>query len=345
MLKAQIALIAALLPVLLLLPSLHAQDLDLVELRPYYRTITLTGFTYPRQEVTISSEVSGRCESIYADIGDEIPENGVLAEIDTTFINLDLEANKVKQEKAKRQLAQEEKTLARFTSLRRKESAPQAQLDEAELAADLNRIEIKELQNEAKRLREKLIRHKITAPVGWLVIERFVEQGELVQEGKAVARLGDFRQLLIPLAVSYSELLAIEATSSLHVELPDLGLSIPAVIYRISPVFDARTRKIQVELLIEARRPAPDNNQDIIRGGMRVHISFKSQEESNSFIIPASALINRYEAQWLMKPDNTMIQVILIGTEDDGKLAIISGETLKAGQRYLADPTSENIMK
>jgi len=335
--KIQAARFTAMLLVLVMTHSLHGREL--VELHPYYRTVTLTGFTYPRQEVTVSSEVSGRCDAIYADVGDVIPDNGVLAEIDTTFIKLDIVANKVNQERAQRQLAQEEKTLARFTSLRRQESAPQAQLDEAELAADLNRIEITKLQNEARRLEEKLVRHTITAPAGWQLIERFIEQGELVQGGKSVARLGDFKQLLVPLAVSYGELLAIEKSSNLQIELPDLGLVLPATIYRTSPVFEPTTRKIQVELMIDTQAHAPDTNrQGIIRGGMRAQISFTSLEESNSFAIPASALINRYESQWLLKPDGTTVQVILIGMEDDGNIAIVSGEQLKAGQRYLADP-------
>lgn len=339
--KIQAVRFTAMLLVLVMTQSLYGREL--VELRPHYRTVTLTGFTYPRQELTVSSEVSGRCETVYADVGDVIPDNGVLAEIDTTFIKLDIAANKVNQERARRQLAQEEKTLARFTRLRRQESAPQAQLDEAELAADLNRLEIRKLQNQERRLEEKLVRHTITVPPGWHLIERFIEPGELVQEGKSVARLGDFKQLLVPLAVSYGELLAIENSGNLQVDLPELGLTLPATIYRTSPVFDATTRKIQIELLIDAQRPLPDTNrQEGIRGGMRAQISFTSREESNSFAIPSSALINRYEAQWLLEPDGATTQVILIGMEDDGATAIVSGEKLKAGQQYLADPRQEN---
>ena len=337
MLKTILITIAATLFLSIVATSLTAQEQ--VTLQPHYRTITLTGFTYPRKELTISSEVNGKCEAVYADVGEKIPDNGVFARIDTTFIRLDIEANKVNQERAERQLAQEEKTLARFTSLRRKESAPQAQLDEAELAADLNKLEIRKLQNEARRLAEKLVRHIITAPPGWLLIERFIEPGELIQESKPVARLGDFRQLLVPLAVSYGELQAIEAARRLQVELPDIALTLPATIYRTSPVFDAATRKIKVDLLIDATRHTPDQNiQESLRGGMRAHFSFKSFEANNRFSIPATALINRYEAQWLMKPDGSTTQIILLGTENNGLTAIISGENLEAGQNYLAVP-------
>lgn len=339
MLAATRTLITAILLIAVTDHTLRAREV--VELRNYYRTITLTGFTYPRQELTISSEVSGRCEAVYTDIGQMIPEDGVLAEIETTFIKLDIAANRVSQERAQRQLVQEEKNLARYSSLRRQESAPQAQLDEAELAADLNRIELRRLQNEERRLKEKLIRHTITAPPGWLLIERFLELGELVQEGKSVARLGDFRQLLIPLAVSYNELLALETAEALFAELPDLDLKLPTTIYRTSPVFDAATRKIQVDLIIDAIQGSPAfKSENTMRGGMRARISFRSREAGGSFTVPSSALINRYEAQWLQTPEGKTIQVLLIGTENNGETAIVSGENLSAGQQYLANPQS-----
>lgn len=116
---------------------------ETIALAPYSRVVTLTGFTYPLTEMTVTSEVSGRCLAIYADSGDTLPPDGRLAEIDTTFIQLDIAANRIAREQTARQLAQEEKNLARYTTLLSQSSVPQAQLDEVALAADLHRIELK----------------------------------------------------------------------------------------------------------------------------------------------------------------------------------------------------------
>ena len=182
---------------------------ELTTLQPYYRSVTLSGFTYPRQEMTVTSEVSGRCEEIFADIGEPVPENGILATFDPTFILLDIKANSIAQEQTERQLAQEEKTLSRYTTLLNQKSTPQAQLDEVNLATDIHRITLKKLVNEEKRLKEQLLRHTLKAPRGWQVIERFAEQGEYIQAGKPIARLGDFQKLIVPLALTYSELQAL----------------------------------------------------------------------------------------------------------------------------------------
>lgn len=323
-----------LLPAIFLLP-ISVFSNELVSLQPYYRSVTLTGFTYPRQEMTITSEVSGKCRDIFADTGDLVPPNGALATIDTTFILLDIEANSIAQEQTARQLAEEEKSLARYTTLLNQKSTPQAQLDQVNLDADLHRLTLKKLKNEAVRLKEQLTRHTLTAPQGWKVIERFAEPGELIQSGKPVAHIGDFRKLLIPLALTYSELEAISSKQHLSLYLPDLDTKVSATIYRSSPVFDATTRKIHTDLIINADQTGL---KEKIRGGMRAELQFTIQEETGTFLVPNSALVNRYEASWLTNAQNTPIQVIFIGKTGDGQFSIISGKSLKAGQKVQLNP-------
>ncbi|TKB06023.1 efflux RND transporter periplasmic adaptor subunit [Desulforhopalus sp. IMCC35007] len=318
----------------ILLP-LSAISKELTTLQPFYRSVTLSGFTYPRQEMTVTSEVSGRCEEIVADIGEPIPENGILATIDPTFILLDITANTIAQEQTERQLAQEEKTLSRYTTLLSKKSTPQAQLDEVSLATDLHHITLKKLVNEEKRLKEQLKRHTLKGPQGWLVIERFAEQGEYIQAGKPIARLGDFQRLIVPLALTYSELQALNGKQPISLFFPDLGAEVPATIYRSAPVSDASTRKIHVDLITNAKQ---SNLQQQLQGGMRAEVQLISGEDTGSFLVPHSALINRYEASWLVAPDGRRIQVILVGHSDDDQFSIVSGSELKAGQQVQLSP-------
>ncbi len=324
-----------LLAVWIVLPGTQLIAAEIFELQPYLRTITLTGFTYPRQEMTVTSEVSGRCLEIYGDIGDRVPESGEFVKIDTTFIQLDIEANAIARQQTIRQLEEEEKSLKRYTTLLSQKSTPQARLDEVNLAADLHRLTLKNLKNEATRLQERLSRHTLTAPQGWQVIERFTESGEYIQAGKPVARLGDFTRLIVPLAVTYSELQAISVQQQLSLYLPDIDKNVTGTVYRSSPVFDAVTRKIHIDLIVNATQP---DLPEPLRGGMRIELEFVSPETTRSFIVPKSALINRYEATWLVQPDGSRVQVIYLGTTENGKSAIVSGETLQPGQSFQTTP-------
>jgi hypothetical protein len=47
-------------------------------------------FTRARRSMPIASEISGKVTHIYADIGQPIPENGIFACLDDTFIKLDI---------------------------------------------------------------------------------------------------------------------------------------------------------------------------------------------------------------------------------------------------------------
>lgn len=314
-----------------------ATDNSQISLRPYSKVVNLTGYTQPFKEITVSSEITGRCLSVLADTGDVIEENRLVARIDSTFTKLDLAANSLAREEAERQLIEEERTLARYVTLIEQKSTPQARLDEVRLAADLHRIAQKKLNNEMKRLEEKLSRHTITAPPGWIVIEKFIEAGELVQSGQAIARLGDFNRLLIPLSVTFQELQALSRTTQLKIFLPDIKKYVPGKIYSSSPVFDPKTRKIEVKIEVSSSHPDLAGHQ--LRGGMRAELSIESQTVTQSFLVPTSALIRRYDTHWLKKTDGDLIPVIVLGITEDGNSTIISGKQLDVGQHYRNSPT------
>ncbi len=318
-----------------LLTPLHGWAENVFKLTPFYRTATLSGLTHPRKEMTITSEASGRCKEIYADVSEVVPPSGTFAEIDTTFLDLDIESNKIAREQARRQLDQEKKTLERYTVLVEQKSTPQATFDEVALQVDLYNLTLKKLENEALRLQEQRERHTIRAPAGWQVIERYVEPGEFVQAGQPIAHLGDFQSLLVKFAVTYEELKTLEDRQQLSLLLPDVGKQVNARIYMVSPVFDVKTRKIPMELEISSLQ---ENLLSPLRGGMRAELVFKSTAATGTYIVPLSALLSRYEAHWLVRSDGTKQQVVVLGRTEDESHAVISAETLSAGMVFLSDP-------
>jgi len=83
----------------------------------------------------------------------------------------------------------------------------------------------------------------------WRVVERFVEEGAFVHQGEAVMRLGDFRQLLVSFMLSYEELDFLRKMEEITFRFPELEVTAEARIHRISPGFDAKSRKIPVDLI------------------------------------------------------------------------------------------------
>lgn len=321
-------LLLFILPAMFGFPSATAVSAsEIIAPEPYYRTKLLSGFTTAKQTFQVSSEVAGKCLAIYAEIGDAVPESGILAEIDPTFITLDIQANRLELERVKRQLQTEKKMLRRYTTLRQKNSTTEAQLDEVTLSADLHKMTIKSLNNQYQRLQQNLARHTITAPAGWIVIERMTEPGEYLQPGQAVAKIGDFREAIVSLALSYNELAILKEKKNIPVYFPDIDLTTTAKIYRISPTFVETTKKIPVDVTIS-------NNQQgqLIRGGLRAELYLEQREEA-TFMVPLSAVIQRYNAHWIVKENNERLKVLFLGNTDDGKSAIISAQDLTLSDR------------
>ena len=187
----------------------------------------------------------------------------------------------------------------RYTVLQDKNSTSQATFDEVALNVDLYTFTLQKLKIEETQLLEQLARHVIMAPPGWKVIERFTEPGEYIQTGTAIARLGDFRSLLIRLAVTYDELQSLKELKTIPLILPEIAQTVDAALHQTSPVFDAKTRKIPIELIITA----PRIDQTVfLRGGMRAELVFKTTSETDTYLVPLSALISRYEAHWRGQP-------------------------------------------
>lgn len=310
---------------------------ELVKLQPYAREISFTGFTRPIKELSIAAEISGKYIAVLVDVGDSVRGDGVVAEIDSTFVRLDLEKNKLVQKQTELQLALANKTLARFKNLINKNSTAQATYDETVLNAEVLELTLKALKNEQERLTEHLERHTLHAPVGWDVTQRLVEPGEYVRQGEPILRLGNFKTLLIPFLFTYEELSLLQRMERLTLYLPDLDGEVEAKFYRVAPDFDENRRKISVDLMVTKEAMG---SHSVLRGGLRAQLRIKGKTEQNSFTIPSTALISRYDAHWLLAPDGKQQKVILLGTTEDGKELIVNGSELTAEDLFVADPSS-----
>jgi len=308
---------------------------EIFELRPFKRQLSFTGFTRPQKELVVSSEVSGRCKAVLLEQGDTVAPSGFVAEMDSTFIELDLNKNRIAQEQAKSQLELEKKTLSRYTTLIKTNSAAQATYDDAVLRADIHTLALRNLENEEVRLQELIRRHTLLGPAGWKVMARFVEPGEFIRQGEQVIRLGDFRQLVIPFFLTYEEINLLKKTEKIRLFVPDLGVDVESRIFRVAPGFNEKTRKIPVDLIVDADMVGTEIS---LRGGMRVLLKLAGKKEDGSFFVPFSALISRYDTHWLTTEDGERKNVILLGKSEDVGYAVVAGAELVAGESFLVYP-------
>ena len=66
------------------------QSFTLCTARAALQTTILRGYTRARWRRFLTAEESGRCLEVRAELGDLIPEGGLFAQLDTTFIDLEI---------------------------------------------------------------------------------------------------------------------------------------------------------------------------------------------------------------------------------------------------------------
>jgi RND family efflux transporter MFP subunit len=295
------------------------------------RRSSLTGFTRARNSMTLVSEESGRVAEVLADVGDTLGKNGLFAELDTTFIQLDLVANRTDQERLKSDLDYNKKEMDRYQTLVQNRTAAQSTLDSNIRAHQSALQQLRAKQVEERVLMERMKRFSLTGPSGWKVVTRYIEPGEWITKGEKVAELGRYDVLLVPFALASEEYRALKTMGdTVQLQLTDLGVTIPAKVARVSPGFDAQSRKINVDLEIT-------KGDFDFRGGIRTELTIDLPDPGGAVIVPKSALVKAYEEYFLLTPNGERVRVVLLGSGDDDTRRV-SGSDIRPGDVFLLKP-------
>ncbi len=329
--------IVAMLALMLLTPHL-------AEAEAFYRVaraqkeVTLKGYTRSETKATLSSEVSGKVLAVNYEIGDITATLPIIV-IDTTFVDFTIKRTQyaidVLQTTLKRhrsRAAYLNKEYQRISTLFKQNSTPETRRDsaaedlqQAELQAASTALQITQHQTELQELKERRRRHRITAPAGWVVTRKFVENGEIVQPDEPLVEIADYRRLVVPLVVNSEEINAISAMPrplKAYIE----GHPVMADIHWINPAFDEKTRKMNVELFLK-------DYHGERRGGLV--FSLPLSIASAGLRVPREAVISRYENPRVqLKDSGELVPIIILDQNDayvviaeDGKL--LPGTTLK----------------
>ncbi len=325
-----VVVILALLVLAIASPA-SAQDSNMFTALPSLRTATITGFTRAHTTMALVSEVSAKVVELTVDMGDSVPEDGVVARLDDTFVMLDLEANRVSQASKRSSIEYLAKETSRYRDLVSGENAAQTTLDKLENDLTQARLALQELQVAENRLEEQLSRYTVQAEPGRLVMERLVEEGEWVSSGQTLARVGDFSTLLVPFALApeeYAWLMAQEGSIGLRtVGMDGLEIMIPATIDKISPAFDPETRKINVELAVDASLVEP-------RGGLRMEMDMELADGSGAVLVHPDCVELRYDEYWLTREDGGQVKVVVLG-QGPGGMSRVSSTEIMADERFV----------
>ena len=307
------------------------------------KEVVLKGYTRTVESRTVSSEISGKVLKVYYDVG-QITGSKPFLEIDPAFINYQingttrsLEKIEISIVKAESRVAYLGKESTRIENLFKDDMVTESKKDEVFQKLEQARLELASAEKEKSvilntlnELNERKERHSIYAPKGWVVTDRNIEEGEVVQSSTPLAKVSDYRKLVVPLSVSNDELTAIDGLADVF-EGDLEGHPVKTSINWINPEFDEKTRKLKIELLIK------DYNGPK-RGGLSYTLPLHIKTEG--LHIPKKAIVNRYENPTVtIKETGETVQLLVIG-ESNSDLLIVEDKRLVPGTELV--PAEEN---
>ncbi|NOQ45115.1 MAG: HlyD family efflux transporter periplasmic adaptor subunit, partial [Desulfobulbaceae bacterium] len=167
-----------------------------------------------------------------------------------------------------------------------------------------------------------------------------VEPGEWITAGIPLAKAGDYRTLIVPVALSPKELHSLQSTPTVPLILPGNKQTGAGYIYRISPEFDPTTRKTKVDIALSPETLATLPRK---RGGLRLEIPLTLPDPMQAFMVPVNAVEERYEENWLTRNNGDRLRVIVLGPalspdKDDRPWLRITSPEITEGDIFLLTP-------
>ena len=241
------------------------------------RPITLPASLQPSAQTILYPRANGYVQSFTVDIGEQVTEGQLLAQIETPELDSQLDRARAAQKQAEASLGQAEAqqayanaSLARFARLQPSGVTSQQELDQRAAEARVSeanvgaaRASVEVVRADLRRLNQLKAFARVTAPFDGTIIERTVERGALLSAGTStplfrLAKTDPLRALVqIPQDLAVGAQVGAAAQVSVR-EYP--GRVFDGEINRVAGALDERTRTMATEVLL------PNPNRELLPG-------------------------------------------------------------------------------
>jgi len=222
--------------------------------------------------VRVSAEVAGRVRRLPPGEGALVRKGAVLAELDTDLLKAEFDRAEAVAKHATLEHARVVRLQKQGAATAREMDAAAAALATSEAALRLARV--------------RLARGRITAPIGGVLDELLVEEGEYVRAGDGVARLVEIDTVKVVARVPELDVPFLKIGDAVEVFTgmgKDAKASTGAISY-ISEIADEGTRSTRVEVAL-------DNRKRLLRSGRIVRVRLVRRVLKDVVLVPLAAVI------------------------------------------------------
>lgn len=290
--------------------------------------VQLVGEIRPFDTVTVSSEVAGKVDTVFAEVGDRLAAGAPLAEVDRETFRIYLDQAEANLAAANADLALATKELERKRDLRSDETISQAALDQAVAAHDLAKARAAGAEAALGLAKRNFERSLIRAPDAGAVTQRHVVAGQWAEVGVGLFELAVGKKIKVAARVPAAWASKLAGLEDFSFSVGVGGANHVARVYSIEPIVEEASRSFEIV--------GTAVNDGSMKPGMFANVTLESPTAEQSLWLPAPAVATSDLPQVLtIEDDAVAFQQVQIGRRDEGKIEIVEG--LAQDQPVIAD--------
>ncbi|MDP2304668.1 MAG: efflux RND transporter periplasmic adaptor subunit [Pseudomonadota bacterium] len=310
-------------------PALRTAVAEAVGYRP---TTELTGSLEPIASVQLGFDVPGRIETILVPRGGSVKKGEAIARLDDAVAHAQLAQAEAAHAGAAAQIAAGEAAFARVKTLKEAGGVSQQQYIDAEAGVLAGRAGVDQAAAAVRMARTNLGFHTLRSPIDGMVTNGPDNAGMLVGAGTPLFVVEDLSALQFKAT-------APETAAWIRADLPALVLpgtpgaigGVPGKVVRVIPSLDPATRRIPVEVRIDA----PPST---VRAHAFARVKIEAGEDVAAVAVPKGAVIAR--------PDFCVLVTDAVASAEGASSAAgASGAVRKVAVEVLAERDGMTIVR
>ncbi|WP_081852008.1 efflux RND transporter periplasmic adaptor subunit [Pseudorhizobium marinum] len=266
--------------------------------------VTATGSVQPTDQVDISSELSGTIRAVNVTYNSTVTSGEVLAELDTSKLQADLEnaraqlaSARANLMKAETDVASTKTTLDRLTALADRNVTSQQDLDAARYAQDsaiasqaVSEASVQSAEASLRLAEVNLAKAKIISPIDGVILTRGAEPGQTVASSLNAPVLftiaGDLRRMELQVAVDEADVGQVQEGQSATFSVDAYPeRSFPAKIQTVRFASETVSNVVTYKAILTV-----DNDDLLLRPGMTATADVVVQSVEDALLVPNAAL-------------------------------------------------------
>jgi RND family efflux transporter MFP subunit len=239
-----------------------------------------------RSELPVSFRVGGRVADVNADIGNRVNRGDILARLESTEFQLEVDRGRAALESATAQSDAAEAAYQRIRALFRNDSASRGQLESARASFESSRAALESARVQLDSAQFQLAYTELTAPITGVVAKRSIEPGMVIPPGQAAFHLSSVTVNRVRFSVGEMLVGRLPVGTVVKVTIDALGLNqLDAEITEVSGGSSQQGALFPVTATI--RGPVPPG----IRAGMSAAVSVDLPVHGGErYIVPSHAV-------------------------------------------------------